>query len=126
MIEFRSVTKRFGSKQFGVIDAVTQLTGQIQEGTVFGLVGTNGAGKSTFLRMVAGIIKPDVGEILVDGEEIFENTKMKQKLFFISDDAYFWSNATPREMMEYYAMFYPNYDKKRFSELMQSFGLDEK
>ncbi len=121
MIEFKGISKRFGS-----IEAVAQLTGTIQERNVFGLVGTNGAGKSTFLRMVAGIMKPDEGEILVDGESIFENVQMKRKIFFISDDAYFWPNATPREMMQYYAMLYPCYDEKRFSDMMKQFGLDEK
>jgi len=121
MIEFKGITKRFGS-----LEAVAQLTGTIQERNVFGLVGTNGAGKSTFLRMVAGIMKPDEGEIFVDGEPIFENVEMKKNIFYISDDSYFWPNATPREMMRYYAMFYPCYDEQRFSEMMKQFGLDEK
>lgn len=120
MIEFQGLTKRFGS-----IEAVTQLTGQIQERNVFGLVGTNGAGKSTFLRIAAGIIKSDEGSILVDGEEIFENIEKKQRIFFLSDDMYFWPNATPREMMRYYSMFYPSYEETRFSQMMKQFGLDE-
>lgn len=121
MIEFKGVTKRFGT-----LEAVSQMTGVIQEGNVFGLVGTNGAGKSTFLRMIAGVLKPDEGEILIDGQSVYENVSVKQKIFFISDDSYFFSNSTAKEIMEYYRIFYPCYDEQRFHELMEKFDLDEK
>ena len=100
MIECKEI-----SKSFGGIRAVNKLSGTIREGSVFGLVGTNGAGKSTCLRMMAGILKPDEGSILIDGEEVFENEEMKSKVFFISDDQYYLPNATPKDMMEYYRIF---------------------
>lgn len=59
------------SKQFDNIKAVDKVTVTIKEGSVFGLVGTNGAGKSTFLRMLSGILKPDGGSIKIDGMEVF-------------------------------------------------------
>lgn len=65
MIELNQISKRFGK-----IEAVSQMTGEIREGSVFGLVGTNGAGKSTCLRMMAGVLKPDEGRVLVDGQDI--------------------------------------------------------
>ena len=121
MIEMKDV-----SKNFGEIQAVKSISGLIKDGNVFGLVGTNGAGKSTLLRMIAGVLKPDKGTILVDGEPVYENTVTKQKLFFIADDAYFFPNSTPKEMMEYYRMYYPCYDESRFTDLLHKFGLDEK
>ena len=119
MIEMKSVSKKFDQ-----IQALTQVSGVIREGSVFGLVGTNGAGKSTCLRIMAGILKADEGSMLVDGQEVFENEEMKKEIFFISDDQYYFSNATPKEMMEYYRMFYPCFDEKRFEELIKKFGLD--
>ena len=110
-------------KLFGDIEAICDISATIKEGEVFGLVGTNGAGKSTFLRMVAGVLKPEEGQILIDGEEVFENEAAKQKLFFIPDEQYFFPNATPKDMMEYYAMIYPNFDKKKFAEYLEKFGL---
>ena len=56
MIEAVNLTKYYGK-----IAAVDHVNAEIKEGTVFGLIGTNGAGKSTFLRMAAGILKPDEG-----------------------------------------------------------------
>lgn len=119
MIEMKGVSKKFDQ-----IQALTQVSGVIREGSVFGLVGTNGAGKSTCLRIMAGILKADEGSVLVDGQEVFEKEEMKREIFFISDDQYYFSNATPKEMMEYYRMFYPCFDEKRFEELIKKFGLD--
>ena len=113
-------------KSFGDIEAVQDVSATIKEGEVFGLVGTNGAGKSTFLRMVAGVLKTDEGQILIDGEDVFENEVAKNKLFFIPDEQYFFPNSTPQDMMEYYAMIYPNFDKKKFAEYMEKFGLEMK
>ncbi len=120
MIEAVNLTKRFDD-----IVAVDNINAQIRDGSVFGLIGTNGAGKSTFLRMAAGVLKPDGGTITIDGMEVFENEDAKRKFFYISDDQYFFSNSTPRDMMAYYKIVYPSFDKERFHGLMQSFDLDE-
>ena len=120
MIEAVNLTKRFDD-----IVAVDNINAQIRDGSVFGLIGTNGAGKSTFLRMAAGVLKPDGGTITIDGMEVFENEDAKRKYFYISDDQYFFSNSTPRDMMAYYKIVYPSFDKERFHGLMRSFDLDE-
>ncbi|MCI9534809.1 MAG: ABC transporter ATP-binding protein [Lachnospiraceae bacterium] len=120
MIEAVNLTKRFDD-----IVAVDNINAQIRDGSVFGLIGTNGAGKSTFLRMAAGVLKPDGGTITIDGMEVFENEDAKRKFFYISDDQYFFSNSTPRDMMAYYKIVYPSFDKERFHGLMRSFDLDE-
>ena len=97
MIETSGLTKRFDD-----ITAVDHIDAKIKEGSVFGLIGTNGAGKSTFLRMVSGILKPDEGTVLIDGENVYENPKVKSKFFYISDDQYFFANGTPVELMKFY------------------------
>ncbi len=119
MIESNNLTKRFDT-----IKAVDNITAVIKEGEVFGLVGTNGAGKSTFLRMVAGVIKPDEGTIKIDGYPVFENLDAKRLVFYISDDTYFFSNSTPKDLRNYYKVIYPAFDTVRFDELVKQFGLD--
>ncbi len=121
MIQAVQMTKRFED-----ILAVDHIDAVIQEGSVFGLIGTNGAGKSTFLRLASGILKPDEGQITLDGQEIYENTEAKKKFFYISDEMYFFSNASPLDMMTYYSRVYDRFDKERFHRLMKSFCLDEK
>ena len=121
MIEAVNLTKRFDG-----IMAVDHINATIREGSVFGLIGTNGAGKSTFIRMMAGVLRPDEGSITIDGMNVFENPEAKRKFFYISDDQHFFANATPLDMMRYYRIVYPNFDETRFHSLMKSFGLDEK
>ena len=90
MIEAKNLTKKFDS-----IVAVDHIDARIKDGCVFGLIGTNGAGKSTFLRMACGVLKPDEGTIQIDGEDVYENAKVKGRFFYISDDQYFFGNGTP-------------------------------
>ena len=121
MIEAINLTKRFDD-----ITAVDHINAEIRDGSVFGLIGTNGAGKSTFLRMAAGILKPDEGRVTIDGEDIFENDRVKSRFFYISDEQYFLNNATPEEMMKFYRNVYKNFDEKRFYGLLQNFDLSAK
>ncbi len=111
------------SKRFSDIQAVSGVSLEIREGEAFGLVGTNGAGKSTLLRMLCGILKPDEGSVLIDEEEIYENEDRKQEVFYLSDDAYFFANATPTEMERYYRSLYANYNSPRFYEMLDIFRL---
>ena len=119
MIKAENLTKNFDD-----IVAVDHVNAEIRDGSVFGLIGTNGAGKSTFLRMISGILKPDEGSVVIDGEQIFENIKVKSRFFYISDDQYFFNNASPLDMMEFYSKVYPAFDKERFQKLLKSFGLE--
>lgn len=121
MIETSGLTKRFDD-----ILAVDHISAKIRDGSVFGLIGTNGAGKSTFLRMVSGILKPDEGAVLIDGENVYENPAVKSRFFYISDDQYFFANGTPLELMKFYKSIYPAFDEPRFFHLLQSFDLDKK
>ena len=121
MIEVRNLTKKFNS-----VNALDGISFSIGSGSLFGLVGSNGAGKSTFLRTLAGIYEPDGGEILVDGKTPFENSDVKSKLFFISDYPYFLPQATLNDMADFYIRIYPNWRKKRYEELCRLFPISAK
>ena len=113
-------------KKFDNIVAVDNVSATIKKGNVFGLIGTNGAGKSTFLRMASGILKPDSGYIKIDDKDIFDSIDIKSKFFYISDEQYFFSSSTPEDMKNYYKSVYKNFDVDRYKKLMKSFNLDEK
>lgn len=121
MIEARNLTKRFGD-----IVAVDHINATIRDGSVFGLIGTNGAGKSTFLRMMSGVLRPDEGSVTIDGKEVYEDIQVKSRFFYISDDQYFFSNSTPEEMMNFYRAVYPKFNRERYIHLMESFGLNRR
>ena len=119
MIEAIDATKRFDD-----LTAIDRVCAEIRDGSVFGLIGSNGAGKSTFLRMLAGILKPDEGRVTIDGQDIYENTAVKGRCFYISDEQYFFANCTPDEMRNFYRRAYPKFDNARYTQLMGAFGLD--
>ena len=120
------ITATHLDKKFGDVEALKDVSITINKGEVFGLIGTNGAGKSTFLRMACGVLRPDSGTILVDDEPIFENPEMKKNIFYISDDQFYLPNATPITMMRFYRDYYPEFDQKRFMTLLENFGLGSK
>lgn len=121
MIELLNLTKSFGD-----IAAVKDVSVKIKEGSVFGLIGTNGAGKSTALRMMAGVLKPDEGMVLVDGMPAYDNMHAKAKMFFIADEPYFFPNATPHDMERYYSSVYREFDKEAFYLYLGKFGLSSR
>lgn len=121
MIELKNLTKTFGG-----IEAVKDVNVTIKEGAVFGLIGTNGAGKSTTLRMMAGVLKPDDGLVLVDNMPVYDNMHAKAKLFFIADEPYFFTNAAPRDMEKYYSSVYRSFDRESFYLYLSNFGLDSR
>ncbi len=113
-------------KSYDDIKAVNRVSLGILDGEVFGLVGTNGAGKSTILRIIAGVMKPDKGIVLVDNRPVYDNPDVKKDVFYISDEQYFLPNSTPEEMADYYEGIYDTFDKLRFFKMCGGFGLDVK
>lgn len=121
MIKASGLTKIFEDKK--ALDAV-DLT--IDDGAIYGLVGSNGSGKSTFLRLASGIYMPDGGEITADGERIFDNFRQKTKIAFLGDTPYFMTNATIKELARFYRSMYPSFDNKLYNRLLEIFPLDYK
>lgn len=120
MIEVKEV-----SKAFERIEAVKQISLDIKEQNVFGMLGTNGAGKSTLLRMMAGVIKPDAGEIFIDGQRVWDNPEAKMQCFYISDEQFFYPNATAQDMARFYEKYYVRFDAQRYAGLLVRFGLEK-
>lgn len=120
MIEIHSLTKSFEK-----IKAVDEVSVTIKDNIVFGLIGTNGAGKSTVLRMISGVLKPDSGTVTVDHMPVYDNVEAKKQLFFIADEPYFFANSNARAMERYYSGVYENFDRKEFYRYLESFNLDK-
>ena len=119
MIRAAGITKKFGS-----FTALDEVTCNILDGCVYGLVGSNGAGKSTFLRVLAGIYKPDEGIAYFDDEPVYENPSVKEQISFVADELYFLTGSNMKKMALMYKRLYDNFDMDRFNELTKIFGLD--
>lgn len=111
------------SKKFDDVLAIDNISFEIQDKSIFGLIGTNGAGKSTFLKIAAGILKPDKGEVLFDNENIFENEVKKQEFFYISDNHFFFRNSSVNDALQFYSNIYDNFDVDKCKKLLDSFNL---
>jgi ABC-2 type transport system ATP-binding protein len=111
-------------KSFGRIQALNDVSLNIEVRQVFGLVGTNGAGKSTMLRIISGILRQDSGRVEVLGQPVYDNPAIKRNIFFIPDDPYFFRNGNAGDMGRYYGSVYPGFDGDRFHRLLGDFSLD--
>ena len=121
MLEVKNAVKTFDG--FRALDGLTMT---VPKGAVYGLVGPNGAGKSTIIRHLAGIYRQDSGDVLVDGQPVYENTAVKRRMAVIGDDWYYFPQAGIKEMAKFYAGIYPAFSWERYEKLKQVFPLDEK
>lgn len=97
MLELKNITK-----QFDMLNAVDNLSLKVEPGKIYGLVGRNGAGKSTTFRMILNIIKPTVGEILYDGKKI--NQEILEKFGYLPEEGSLIPYYTVLELAEYYGI----------------------
>ena len=114
------------SKHFGDFAALSNMNTEIPEGCIYGLIGSNGAGKSTFLRMITGIYQSEGGEVEIDGEPVWNNPNVKKKMVFVPDDLYFLPGADMLRMKKMYKEYYPDFDEAKFEELTEKFNLNPK
>jgi ABC-2 type transport system ATP-binding protein len=95
----------------------------IEPGHVVGLIGRNGAGKTTLLKTMAGILDPDMGEVLYDGQSIHQTPEVKQDVVFVPDMPEAWFGYTPLESARLFALVYPKFEWDQFHDRMKEFGL---
>ncbi len=119
MIEVNKVTKKFGD-----FTAIRELSLKVGKASIYGLVGYNGAGKTTLLKTVAGVYKATNGEVLIGGENVYNNAIVKQRIFYVPDDLFFEPYSTLKSMSKFYKGYYPNFSDKTFGKLIEVFGLD--
>ena len=121
MIELSHVTKTFG----GATRALDDLTLTVPQGAVYGLVGSNGAGKTTAIRHITGIFRQDSGSVTIGGLPVYENPAVKSRIGYIPDDLGVFGGGTLRELAAFYRTMYPRFDAKRYAALRDVFRLDE-
>ena len=121
MLEMKNVTKTFGT-----FKALDDLSMTIPKGTVYGLVGPNGAGKSTAIRHLTGVYRPDSGTITMEGQLVYENPALKERIASIPDEIFFFPSATMAEMHHFYRGLYPQFDEELYARLYEVFQLPKK
>ncbi len=121
MLKAENVRKTFGSVQ-----ALDGLEMHVPRGAVYGLVGPNGAGKTTFLRIAVGAGRQDEGTVLIDGEPVWDNAAVKDRLYFIPDEPWFYPQATLRQMADFCRHTYSRFDRGIYDRLGEAFDFDDR
>ena len=121
MLQVKNVTKCFGD-----FKALDNLDMTVPKGAVYGLVGPNGAGKSTIIRLITGVYTPDGGQITMEGQPVYENTAVKERIGYIPDEIFYFPSATLEDMRSYYRGIYPKFDDELFERLYEVFNLPRK
>ncbi len=119
MIHAQNITMKFDD-----FKALDKLNCTIPDSCIYGLVGSNGAGKSTFLRLISGVYRPHEGTITVDGAPVWENPAVKSGIVYVPDELYFLPQSNMKNMANLYAAAYEKFSYDRFYELAKTFGLD--
>lgn len=118
MIEVKNVTKKFHD-----FTALENVTCSIGSGCIYGMVGSNGAGKSTFLRTLTGVYQPDSGTIKIDDQPVWDNPEVKRRIAYVPDELYFLGGSNLKRMEKMYSAMYPDFDPQHFNKLCSQLEL---
>lgn len=120
MIKVQGIVKKFGN--FLALDDFSM---NVKKGSIYGLVGSNGAGKTTIMNHLTGALYPDFGTIEIDNMPVYENAELKQRVLSIADDWYFYGSYTIKEMADFYESMYKNFNRERYEKLGRYFNIEE-
>lgn len=119
MIKVNNLCKSFDGEP-----ALSNLDLNVQKGSIYGLIGTNGAGKTTIIKHLSGVLNQDSGELLIDGETPSDNEALKMRTGLIPDDLYFFNNYSLKNMGKFYAKIYERWNEERFNHMVSLFKLN--
>lgn len=116
--ESRRLTKAFMGKK-----AVKDVSLKIRSGSIYGLLGPNGSGKTTWMKMMTGFIKPTQGEVVFDGAPW--NYRAKNHVAYMSTEPFYYDFMNIGMVGKYYSDFFEEFDQKKFHDLIAKVGLSE-
>ena len=118
MLESKELTKQFGAKT-----AVDHVSLKLEKGHVYAMLGPNGSGKTTWMKMAAGLIKPTSGQVLFQGEPV--NIESRKHVAYMSTEPYFYAWMSVKDVGDYYADFFEDFSRERYQTLLQKMELME-
>lgn len=117
-IEVNQLTKKYkGTK------ALDGISFTLDEPKIYGLLGRNGAGKTTFMEILAGHILATSGEIVIDGEKPFDNHRLTESICLVKEGNNFKRDLKVNQVLQLYALFYPTWDQELADELLSVYNL---
>ena len=117
MITSKNLTKKFGSKT--AVDAVNL---DLMPGHIYAMLGPNGSGKTTWMKMAAALMKPTSGEVLYEGNPV--GVASRRHVAYMSTEPYFYSWMTIRDVGQYYGDFFEDFSPKKYDQLIREIDLE--
>ena len=117
-IESKHLTKTYGKKT-----AVQDISLTLEPGLVYAMLGPNGSGKTTWMKMAAGLVKPDSGEILYNGSPV--GVESKKEVAYMSTEPYFYSWMTAKDIGKYYEDFFDDFSMDTYRQMLSRMELTE-
>ncbi len=118
MIKIINLVKNYGNHR-----AVDNVSINVPKGTIHGLIGKNGAGKTTIIHCATGVYKPTEGMVLIDGENVYDNPAVKSKIGYVADSCNYFPTYTVSNMINFYKGVYKTFDEYKFNKLNEIFTL---
>ena len=119
MLESRELTKKFGAKT-----AVDQVSVSMEPGHIYAMLGPNGSGKTTWMKMAAGLIKPTSGEVFFAGQPV--GIASRKEVAYMSTEPYFYAWMSIEDAGKYYADFFEDFSMEHFLNMLHTMDLNEK
>ena len=111
-------------KYYGTVKALDGISFEIPEGKIIGLLGPNGSGKTTFIKIVAGLLTPDFGRVTVDGHDI--GVESKSLVAYLPERNSIPEHFTVGDAIDFYADFFNDFDRKRAEEMLQTLHVEKR
>lgn len=111
-------------KKYMTVTAVEDISTTIEAGKVYALLGPNGSGKTTFMKMIAGLTKPTSGTLLFEGHEI--GIESKKHIAYMPTESYFYTYMSCRDIGKYYQDFFEDFSMEHYERLLEEMELEPK
>lgn len=110
------------SKTYDFDNALNNVNLSIESGKIIGLLGPNGSGKTTFIKLLNGLLKPTEGEIFIDGQN--PGVETKKIVAYLPDKNYLDNSKTVKAILQLFADFYDNFDLEKAQNMLKDLGID--
>ena len=111
-------------KNYGKTEALSGVNLDIQPGRIVGLLGPNGSGKTTIIKLINGLLQPTSGQVLINGEK--PSPKTKKAVSYLPDTTYLGDNMKIKEVFAMFKDLYSDFDEEKANHLLEDLNLDEK
>ena len=118
MLKVNNLSLKLGDKKI-----LEDINFNVKKGTILGLVGPSGVGKTSLIKALVGIYEGNGGEILLNEEKIYDNSEVKKKIAYVPDEHNSFYLISIKEIVNYYKLIYDNFDENRFHKINSIFKI---